>query len=190
MMKGWKQRLVGGIALTAAIVLGSTVAATSTQADSGWSWEGAFVGAVIGGLIGPAIDHEHDRRGSVGVSTTRGAFYDGPLIVYRHHGGWNHQPWRHQRKWEVRLGHQRPWRVHPPRYHHRQWLGPRIHLRLWYAHPPRHQYRQWHGPRVHQQPRYVHPPQHQHRHWQKQRAHQPPRHAQVQRHYHGHGHNW
>ena len=52
MIQSWKQRLIGGIALTTAIVLGSTMAATSVRADHARSWEGAVVGGVIGGLIG------------------------------------------------------------------------------------------------------------------------------------------
>ena len=169
MIQRWKPRLAGGIALAVAIVLGSALVAESPRADSGWSWEGTVVGGVIGGLIGSAIDRKHDRLGSVGFSTTLGTLHDGPFIVYRHHGGWRHHPWRHQRGWHVWLGHQKPWYVHPPRYRHRQ----------------------WHGPRVQQQPRYVHPPHHQHRQWHSQRGHQQPGHANRQRrHYHGHDHNW
>ena len=168
MTQSWKPRLVRGIALAAAIALGSTMATTSVRADSGWSWEGAIVGGVIGGLIGPTIDREHDRVGVVSFSTTLGTFHDGLFIVHRHHGGWHRHPWHHQREWHVWRGHQRTWYVHPPRYQHRQ----------------------WHGQRVHQQPRHVHPPQHRHRHVHSQQVHQPPRHAHTQRRHHGHNHNW
>ena len=108
MIHSRKRRLIGGIALAVAIVLGSSLAATSLRADSGWSWEGVIVGGIIGGLIGSTHDGRTDRLAAVGVSTALAPFYDGPFIVHRHHGGWHRHPWRHRRGWHVWLGRQDP----------------------------------------------------------------------------------
>ena len=190
MFQGWKQRFVGGIALAAAIVLGSTMTATSVPADSGWSWEGAVVGGVIGGLIGPTIDHEHDRQGSVGFSMSVGTFHDGPVFVHRHRAGWHRPPWHQTWVWHSPRVHPRAWHAHPPWYQHRQWHGPRVHVRHWHVHPERHTIRQRHVRQVHRQPGNLHSQHHRHRHVHSQPVHQPPRHAHSQRRHHGHNHNW
>ena len=168
MIRSWKRRLVGGIALCVAIVLGSSLAATSLRADSEWSWEGAIIGGVIGGLIGSTHDGRTDRLAAVRVTTALAPFYDGPFVVHHHHGGWHRHPWKHRRGWHVWLGHRDPWQVHLDRYHHRQWRGPRVQLRPVPPHPQGHQHRQVHG----------------------QRAQQQTRHTHTQVHRHGHAHNW
>ena len=189
MIRKWKRCLVGGIALTAAIVLGSTMAETPARADHEWSWEGAVIGGIIGGLLGSTTGKRSKHWDSFSVGVTLGNPYDGPFIVHRHHGGWHQHPRHRRHGWSLWLDRPGARHVHPRRYHHRQWYGPRIHLRPWYVHPQRHQYRQWHG-QVHQQPRHVHPQQHQHRHKYSQRVHPQPRSVHPQRHRHGHDHRW
>ena len=168
MIRNWKRRLLGGIALGVAIVFGATVSATSLQADSKWSWEGAIIGGVIGGLIGSTHDGRTDRLAAVSVTTALAPFYDGPFVVHHHHGSWHRHPRKHRHGWHVWLGHQDPWHVHLERYHHRQWRGPRVQLRSVPPHPQAHQHRQAHGQRAHPQPRHTH--------------------TQVYR--HGHTHRW
>ena len=211
-MRNWKRCLIGGIALAAVVVLGSTVAETPARADHEWSWEGVIVGGVIGGLLGPKSDKRSKHRNSFSVGVTLGDPYDGPFFVHRHHGGWHQHPRHRRHGWSVWLGYPGPRHIHPQRYHHREWYGPRLHVRPWQAHPQRHKYRQWHGPRVHlqpwhvhperheyrhwrrhqvhPQPRHVHPPQHRHRHVYSQRVHPQPRYVHPQRHRHGHDHRW
>ena len=191
MMQNWKQCLVGGIALTAAIVLGSTMATPPARADHEWSWEGAVIGGVIGGLLGSTTGKRSRHWDGVSVGVTLGNPHDGPFIVHQHHGAW-HQHQRHQRRgWIVWLDHQGPWHVHPQRHHRRQWNNaPRFHPQPWQVHPPRQHYRQWHGPQAQLQPRYVHPQQNRHRHLHKQRAHVQPRYVHPERHRHGHKHRW
>ena len=154
MTRSWKRRLAGGIALGVAVVLGSTVAATSLRADSEWSWEGAIIGGVIGGLIGSTHDGRSDRVAAVSVTTALAPFYDGPFVVHRHHGNWHRHPRKHRRGWHVWLGHQDPWHVHLERYH--QWGGPRVQLRSAPPHPQAHQHRQAHSQRAHPQTRHGH----------------------------------
>ncbi|MDE0381132.1 MAG: hypothetical protein OXI20_18030 [Rhodospirillales bacterium] len=189
MIQSGKRRLIGGIALALAIVFGSSVAATSLRADSGWSWETGIIGGVVGGLIGSKSDVRFHHRPAVGFATVVHPFYDGPFILHHHNGVWHRHPWQHRRGWHVWLGHHGPWYVHPDRYHHRQWHAPQARLRSWSAHPPGHQHRQWHEQRVHQQPRHVHVQRHQHRHRHGHQAHQQPWPTQhVYR--HGHAHRW
>ena len=152
MIQSWKQRLVGGIALTTAIVLGSTMAATSVRADHARSWEGAVVGGVIGGLIGSTTGKRHDRLAAVSIAAVLGTLYGGQFTTHHRHAGWYHRPSHHRRQWHGQRVRQQPWYVHPQRYHERQW-HQRVHQRPWYVHPQRHQQRQWHGQRVHEQPR-------------------------------------
>ena len=185
MIQSWKQRLIGGIALTTAIVLGSTMAATSVRADHARSWEGAVVGGVIGGLIGSTTGKRHDRLAAVSIAAVLGTLYGGQFTTHHRY----HRPSHHQRQWQGQRVRQQPWYVHPQRYHERQW-HQRVHQRPWYVHPQRHQQRQWHGQRVHQQPRYVHPQRHQHRQRHSQRVHQQPRYLHPQRHQHRHDHRW
>ena len=166
-MRSGKRRLIGGIALALAIVFGSSVAATSLRADSGWSWETGIIGGVVGGLIGSTSDTRSHHRPAIGFATVVHPFYDGPFILHHHNGVWHRHPWQHRRGWHVWLGHHGPWYVHPDRYHHRQ----------------------WHEQRVHQQPRHVHVQRHQHRHRHGHQALQQPRPTQhVYR--HGHAHRW
>ncbi len=162
MIRSWKRRLVGGLALGVAIMLGSSLAATSLRADSEWSWEGAIVGGVIGGLIGSTHDGRTDRRAALRVTTALAPFYDGPFIVHHHHGGWHRHPWKHRRGWHVWLGHWEPWHVRLDRYHHRQWRGPWVQLRSVPPHPQAHQHR--HGHQAHQQTRQTNPQVHRHGH--------------------------
>lgn len=190
MIRSWKRRLVGGIALAAAVAVGLTVAATSLRADSGWSWEAAIVGGVIGGLIGSTSDERVHHRSAVGFAAAVGPFYDGPFFIHHHHGVWHRHPWQHRRGWHVWLGHPGPWYVHPNRYHHRQWHSPQARLRSWSAHPPAHRHPQWHEQRVHQQPRHVHVQRHQHRHRHGHQAQQQTRPTQTQVYRHGHAHRW
>ena len=190
MMQNWKRCLVGGIALTAAIALGSTMATTPAHADHDWSWEGAVIGGVIGGLLGSTTGKRSKHRDGVRVGVTLGNPYDGPFIVHQHHGAWHQHQGHHRRGWIVWLDRQGPMHVHPQRHHRRQWHAPRVHPQPWQAHPPRQQYRQWHGPQVQLQPRYVHPQKHRQRHWHKERAHVQPRYVHPERHRHGHKHRW
>ena len=162
MIQSWKRRLVGGIALGIAIVLGSSLAATSLRADSQWSWEGAIIGGVIGGLIGSTHDGRTDRLTAVRVTTALAPFYDGPFVVHHHHGGWHRHPWTHRRGWHVWLGHREPWHVRLDRYHHRQWHGPRVQLRSVPPHPQAHRHR--HGHQAHRQIRHTNPHVHRHGH--------------------------
>ena len=189
-MQSWKRCLVGGIALAATIALGSTMVESPARADHDWSWEGAIVGGVIGGLLAPTTGKRSGHWESFSVGVTLGAPYDGPFIVHFHHGGWHQHPRHHRHGWSVWLGYPGPQHVHPPRYRHRQWHGPRLHVKPWNMQPRRHQYRQWHGPQAHQQPRHVHPPQHRHRHLHNQRVQMQPRHDHHHRHRHGHDHRW
>ncbi len=188
MMGSWKRRLIGAIALGIAIVLGSSLAATSLRADSKWSWEGVIVGGILGGLIGSAHDGRPDHVAAITVTTGLAPFYDGPFIVHRHHGGWHRHPWKHRRGWHVWLGPQDPWYVHTDRYHHRQWRGPRVQLRSQPAHPTRHQHPQAHGQRAHQQPQHVQVQTHQHRHGQQ--VHRQTRQTNPHVYRHGHAHRW
>ena len=190
MSRSWKQCLVGGFALATAVVLGSTMAATSVRADPGWSWEGAVVGSVIGGLIGAAIGEGPGRPGTVRFSTTVGTFHDGPFVIHRHGSGWHQRPWHHQRRWHGWRIHVPHRYVHPQRYHHRQWHAPRVHLKPWRVHPQRQLHRQWHSQQFHRQSRQVQLQHHQHRNWHSQRGQQQPRHVQPRQHGHRHHHNW
>ena len=115
MIQSWKQRLIGGIALTAAIVLGSTMAATSVRADHARSWEGAVVGGVIGGLIGSTVGKRHDRLAAVSIAAVLGTLYGGQFTAHHRHAGWYHRPLHHQRQWHRQRVRQQPWYVHPQR---------------------------------------------------------------------------
>ena len=202
MIRSWKRRLVGGIALGMGIVLGSSLVATSLRADSNWSWGGTIIGGVIGGLIGSTHDSRTNRLATVTVTTALAPYYDGPFVVHHHHGGWHRHPRQHRRGWQVWLGHPDPWYVHHDRYHHRQWHGPRVHgprvygprvqLRTSPTHLQGRQYHQAHGQRAHQQPRHTHVQRHQHRHGHGHghQAHQQTRHTHTQVHRHGHAHRW
>ena len=129
MMRSWKQYLVGGIALTAAIVLSSTMAATSVQADPRRSWDGTVVGGVIGGLIGSTIGKGSGRLAAVGVGAVLGSLYGDQLATRRHHAGVHHRPSHRHRQWHGHRFHQWPWYVQP-RLHHRRhhgWKPPHAH---------------------------------------------------------------
>ncbi len=162
MIQSWNRRLVGSLALGIAIVLGSSLAATSLRADSAWSWEGVIVGGILGGLIGSAHDGRTDHVAAITVTTGLAPFYDGPFIVHHHHGGWHRHPWQHRRGWRVWLGRQAPWSMHHDRYDHRQWRGPRVQLRSAPPHPQGHRHR--HGHQAHQQTRQTNPHVHRHGH--------------------------
>ena len=91
MKRSWRHGIVGGIAFTAAIALASTVASTSARADHTHVWDAALTGAIIGGLIGLAIDHEPGHVTTVGTSAVSGSLYFG------HHVGHGQHSWVHQR---------------------------------------------------------------------------------------------
>ena len=118
MKRSWRHGIVGGIAFTAAIALASTMASTSARADHTHVWDAALMGAVIGGLIGLAIDHEPGHVTTVGTRAVSGSLYFGHRVGHRQHS-WVHQrPLHHQRWWHDRRVHQRHWYVHPRRHHH------------------------------------------------------------------------
>ena len=77
MKRSWRQGIVGGIAFTAAIALASTMASTSARADHTHVWDAALTGAIIGGLIGLAIDHEPGHVTTVGTSRVSSSLYFG-----------------------------------------------------------------------------------------------------------------
>ena len=135
MKRGVRHSIVGGIAFMAAIALASTMASTSARADHTNPWDAALMGAVIGGLIGLAIDHESDHVTTVGTSVVLGSPHVGYHVSHRHHSWLYQRPMHHQRGWHDRRGHRAPWYVHPRRHrhghhhhgYHRGWKRPHAH---------------------------------------------------------------
>ncbi len=158
--------LAGGVALTAAVALASTLAATSVRADHGHRGNGALAGGIVGGLIGSTIGKGNGRLVAVGAGALLGSLYG------QQHAAHRHPPRRH---------------VRPPPPRHRHWHGHRAHRHPPHVHlPPQHRYRHaWKPPRIHAPappPRYG---------WRRPQVHAPvllypghpqPRHATRHRH--------
>lgn len=160
MKRGWRQSIVGGIALTAAIALASTMVATSARADRAPSLEGALVGGVIGGLLGSTFENRSDRLFAIGAGAMLGSLYGAHGVGHRHHGSVYHRPMHDHRKWHDRRAHKRHWQVQPRRHHHghhhhgyhRGWKRPHAHTPAWLHPRPRerhHHHRPVYGHNTH-----------------------------------------
>jgi len=132
MTRSWKRCIVGGIALSAAVIFASTMAATSVRADHARPLDRALAGAIIGGLIGSAIGHGSDTSVTIGVGATLGSIYFDRHASHYHPARVHHRPAYRHHQWRHHRVHRQAWHV-PPRWHHRHhhhgWKRPR-------AHPP------------------------------------------------------
>ena len=154
MKRGWRHCIVGGIAFTAAIALAFTVASTSARADHTNWWDAALVGAVIGGLIGSALDHDPGHRVTVSTGAALGSLYVGHRVSHRYHSGVHQRPMHHQRWWHERRGHRQHWYAHPRRHrhgnhhhgYHRGWKRPHAHPPVLVQPRPRDRNRHHHRP--------------------------------------------
>ena len=154
MKRSWRHGIVGGIAFAAAIALASTMASTSARADHTHVWDAALMGAVIGGLIGLAMDQEPGHVTTVGTSTVSGGLYFGHHVGHRQHSWVYQRPMHHQRWWHDRRSHRQPWYVHPWRHrhghhhhgYHRGWKRPHVHPPVLVQPRPRDRNRHHHRP--------------------------------------------